>query len=101
MIAKFFKDILTGTSNLDYEIGRALSLLGVLAYILFAGFDLFFNRRYDPQAFGIGFGAIIAGAGVGIALKDRAHPDNMPKPGAPAVTISTGPGATINEGIAP
>ena len=92
---KFFKDLVTGTSNLDYEIGRVLALLGVLAYIVYGGFDLFFNARYDPQAFGIGFGAIMLGSGVGIAVKDRVHPENTPKPAA--VTISTGPDAIINE----
>ena len=97
---KFFKDIITGTSNLDYEIGRVLALAGVLAYIAYGGFDLFFNARYDPQAFGIGFGAIMLGSGVGIAAKDRVHPENIPKPAPPAVTISTGPDAIINEGVA-
>lgn len=68
----FFRDILTGTSNLEYEISRVLSLVAVASYIVFTGWHLYRNGVFDPQNYGIGFGAILLAAGFGTAAKDRA-----------------------------
>lgn len=68
----FFKDILTGTSNLQYEISRVLSLAAVASYIAYSGFHLFVNKTFDPLNYGAGFGAILLAAGFGTAAKDRA-----------------------------
>ena len=68
----FFKDILTGTSNLEYEISRVLSLAAVASYIAYSGFHLFVNKTFDPLNYGGGFGAILLAAGFGTAAKDRA-----------------------------
>lgn len=72
MIGRFFRDILTGTSNLEYEISRVLSLAAVMSYILYSGFHLFVNKTFDPLNYGGGFGAILLAAGFGTAAKDRA-----------------------------
>lgn len=71
-MSHFFRDILTGTSNLEYEISRVLSLAGVAAYIIYSGFHLFVNGVFNPLEFGGGFGAILLGSGIGTAAKDRA-----------------------------
>jgi hypothetical protein len=68
----FFRDILTGTSNLEYEISRVLSLAAVASYIAYSGFHLFVNGVFDPLNYGGGFGAILLAAGFGTAAKDRA-----------------------------
>ena len=52
----FFRDILTGTSNLEYEISRVLSLAAVASYIAYSGFHLFVNKTFDPLNYGAGFG---------------------------------------------
>ena len=72
-VNKFFHDMLTGTTNLDYEISRVLSLLAVLSYIVYSGFHLFVNGVFDPLHYGGGFGAILLAAGFGTAAKDRAR----------------------------
>ena len=69
---KFFTDLVTGTSNLDYELSRVLWLLGGLAYLAYGGFHLFQNGTFNPLEFGGGFGALMAGGGWGTAVKDRA-----------------------------
>jgi len=68
----FFRDMLTGTSNLEYEISRVLWLAAVASYIAYSGFHLFVNGVFDPMNYGGGFGAILLAGGVGTAAKDRA-----------------------------
>jgi hypothetical protein len=72
MIGRFFRDILTGVSNQEYEISRVLSLAAVASYIVYAGLHLVMNKIFDPMGFGAGFGAILLAAGFGTAAKDRA-----------------------------
>jgi hypothetical protein len=53
----------------------ALVILGVLTFLGLSIFDAVKNKRFDPQAFGIGFGATIGGAAVGMGLKARSERD--------------------------
>lgn len=69
---KFLKDLVTGTSNLDYELSRVLWLAGGVTYLAYGGFHLFANGAWSPLEFGGGFGALMAGGGFGTAAKDRA-----------------------------
>lgn len=97
MMGRFFKDILTGVSNQDYEISRVLSLLAVLSYIVYSGFHLFVNKTFDPLNYGAGFGAILLAAGFGTAAKDRAKNEAVTPP-AGAQVLATGPiTANVNE----
>lgn len=68
----FFHDLLTGTSNMEYEISRVLWLMAVLSYIVFSGWHLHQNGVFEAMNFGLGFGAILAAGGYGTAVKDRA-----------------------------
>ena len=77
----FVRDILTGTSNLEYEISRVLSLAAVASYIAYSGFHLFVNQTFDPLNYGGGFGAILLAAGFGTAAKDRAKTEAVVKEG--------------------
>lgn len=71
-MSKFITDILTGTSNLDYEISRVIWLLGGLTYLVMGVAHLVINGEFNPMEFGGGFGAIMLGGGFGTAAKDRA-----------------------------
>jgi hypothetical protein len=71
-VSKFLKDLVTGTSNLDYELSRVLWLLGGLTYLGMGVAHLVINGVFVPLEFGGGFGALMVGGGFGTAAKDRA-----------------------------
>lgn len=69
--AVLFRQWFTGLGNESFELGRALWAVGVLALIGYQGAALFFLKQaFSPTEFGIGFGAVMAAGGVGIAAKD-------------------------------
>lgn len=71
LIGRFFRDILTGISNQEYEISRVLSFAAVLSYIVFSGAHLWMNKVFEPGTYGAGLAAILLAAGFGTAAKDR------------------------------
>jgi hypothetical protein len=95
---KFFKDMVTGTSNLDYELSRVLWLVGASVYLGAGVYHMARNAVFDPAGFGAGFGAIMLGAGFGTAAKDKAKNEAVTPPAATQV-LATGPiSATVGEG---
>lgn len=86
LLRSFFKDILTGKDGQSYDAGRAMGLIGGVAFILFG-----FAQSYEMLAvagfqefpfanFGIGFGSVAAGVGALIYWKK----DTEPTPGEPS-----------------
>jgi hypothetical protein len=69
----FIRNILTGTDNQSWEMGRLLWALCVLAMIGYQGVALWWKgQAFNPVEFGGGIAAVLAAGGVGIAAKDRA-----------------------------
>lgn len=75
MIRKFWREIITDIAGNQADIGKVLSLLGVVSFLVFQAIALFRNGAWDPLAFGGGFSLILAGAGITTVAKDRA--DNI------------------------
>lgn len=70
-LSHVFRGWFTGNDNQNYEVGRALWALSVLAGIGYAGFDIFWNHsRFNMVEFGTGLGSLLALGGVGLAVKD-------------------------------
>lgn len=67
-------DCLTGIDGKTYDPAR-IYLLGAVA-VFFAGavVTIWHSKTLDFQAFGIGFGALLAGGGLGISLKSKTEP---------------------------
>jgi len=72
---QFFKHIFTGKDNQTYDIGRVLWAIGVIAFICFAGYEAIQKGIFDAMGYGTGFGAVLAGGGVGIGTKIKGEPD--------------------------
>ena len=45
--------------------------------------DALHGLKFDPQGFGIGFGALLAGGGLGVALKSNTEPGQIDSGGLP------------------
>ena len=71
---KFLKDLVTVANGEDYDIGRVAAGLGVVTFIGLTIADFYFNHKFDPQAWGTGFGLMITGVGGGLMLKHKTEP---------------------------
>lgn len=71
---KLLKDVLTVANGEDYDIGRVAAVLGVLTFIGLSFGDFYFNHKFDPQAWGTGFGLMVTGIGGALLLKHKTEP---------------------------
>lgn len=69
---KILKDWFTAPGNENYEAGRFLWFISVLAAIGYSGAHLAMNGEYDILSFGGGMAALIAAGGWGVGAKDVA-----------------------------
>jgi hypothetical protein len=65
----FVLHILTEPDNATFCPVRIVSLLGVLQYLVMSGAHYVQHAVFEPQAFAVGFGALISGVGVALGLK--------------------------------
>ena len=69
----FFKQLLTGRDNVTYDIGRVTWLLGIIAVISLAGYEVIHSNvslRELAEALGIVSGA----GGASVMMKKDAEP---------------------------
>jgi hypothetical protein len=70
LISKFVKDALTTSTGEDYDVGRILWVIAVMAGIVYAGVDLLImHNKFDITQYGIGIGSLLAAGGGALALK--------------------------------
>jgi hypothetical protein len=70
---EFFKNLLTGKDNVTYDIGRVTWLLGIIAVISLAGYEVIHSNvslRELAEALGIVSGA----GGVSVMMKKDTEP---------------------------
>lgn len=70
----WIKDVLTGIDNQTHDIGRHALFIGIVTFVFCTVWTVVKGGPFDYQAFGIGFGALCAGGGAGIALKSKTEP---------------------------
>ena len=70
-LSKFFKDALTTSTGVDYDVGRILWLLFSLVGIIYQGYDLLYlHNKFDIVQFGIGAGGLLSLGGLALKLKE-------------------------------
>lgn len=68
-------DCLTGIDGKTYDPSRVYGALAVLTFLGLAILSVGFNKQpFDPQAFGIGFGGLLVGFGLGVSTKAKTEP---------------------------
>ncbi|KKC27329.1 hypothetical protein [Sphingomonas sp. SRS2] len=56
----------------EFELGRILWAVGVLAMIIYQGVAIYLNKQaFNAIEFGAGFGSILIAGGFGVAAKDK------------------------------
>ena len=77
-ILKAINDMLTGIDQQTIDPARVYLLGAVLVFLAGAIAVITKTSALDFQAFGIGFGALLAGGGLGIAAKAKTEPGAAP-----------------------
>lgn len=69
------RQMVTGADNETHDIVRWVAGLGSLHGLFLAGWDVVVQHaHFDIQAFGVGFGAMLAGVGAALKLKENTEP---------------------------
>lgn len=75
LLRQFIKDILTTSNGECYDMGRACTVVCILALIVISLIDVLYNQHtFAMQDFGIAVGVILGGSGVNLALKAKTEP---------------------------
>lgn len=75
LIFNVIKDCLTGIDGKTYDPSRVYGAAAVLTFLGLAIFAVAFKgQAWDPQAYGIGFGAVLVGFGAGVNFKAKTEP---------------------------
>lgn len=69
------KKLFTGKDNSTYDIGRVLWAVGVLVYLGLSIFAVIQGQQWHPMEFGSGLAGVLAGGGIGIAVKGNTEPE--------------------------
>lgn len=71
----WWRHCLTGADNKTFDIARVLAALSVLVFLGLAIYAVVkLGQAWDPQAFGVGLGAVFAAIGVCLKLKEETEP---------------------------
>lgn len=80
-IRSLLKQTLTDNSGESYEILRLSAGMGVTMFVVLAAVDVLIKGEpFDPESYGIGFGAVVAAAGTAIRIKEGSLPVPEKKP---------------------
>lgn len=75
IIAKIIHDCITGIDGVTYDPARIYGALAVLVFFVLAVVAVVIKSQpWDAQAYGIGFGALLAGFGLGVGFKSKTEP---------------------------
>lgn len=68
-------DSLTTADGKTFDLVKILALAAVGAFVVFSGYDLMWLKHaFDPQAYGIGLGAVFLGTAGALNLKKDTEP---------------------------
>lgn len=74
-LKQLIKDCLTGIDGKTYDPSRIYGAMAVLTFLGLAIFSVLLkNQTFDPQSFGLGFGGLLLGFGLGVSTKADTEP---------------------------
>lgn len=83
LLSKIVKDCLTGRDGETYDPARIYLAMAVNVFLAAVIIGAVKGLPFDPNGFGIGFGALLAGGGLAVALKSNTEPGQIDSGGMP------------------
>ena len=75
-IHKFFLDLVTGKDGKTHDLGRWMGIFAFFYYHGMESYNVFYmHKDFLLQDYGIGLGAVVAGVGVLLKLKEDTEPE--------------------------
>jgi hypothetical protein len=73
------KHCVTGIDGETYDPARIYGAIAVFTFLGLSIYSVVFNNSdWNAQDFGIGFGALLVGFGVGVSVKSQTEPEEPP-----------------------
>ena len=101
------KDLFTGPDGETHDPARWLWIIGVVAFLVLTGYELYRTGHFDMTNFGIAYATLLGGGAAGVKIKESTeprgtfNPSTFP-PGFPTVTPAVTPtGFTATTPVAP
>lgn len=86
---QFWKHLSTDYDNQTFDTGRVLVLVVILSMIVLQGWDVIAHAtKFDPQSYGAGVAAVLAGLGAYIFGDNTKRPDPVVNPPQPDVNVN-------------
>lgn len=83
LLSRLIKDSLTGRDGQTYDPARIYLAMAVVVFLGATIIGAMQGLTFDPQGYGIGFGSLLAGGGLGVALKSGTEPGQIDAGGLP------------------
>jgi hypothetical protein len=72
LVVKFIRDLFTESDGTTWDLGRVQGTIGFATFLLLSTYAYTWKGdKFDPQTWGIGFGAVVTAYGAMILLKDK------------------------------
>jgi hypothetical protein len=70
----WIKHIITGADNQTVDVARVLWITGVLAFLCFAGFEVYKSGHFNMTDFSLAYGGLLAAGAAGVKIKESSEP---------------------------
>lgn len=68
------KDLLTGIDGVTYDPARVLWALGIVAFLTFAGFEIYKTQHFDMTNFALAYSSLLGAGAAGVRIKETSEP---------------------------
>jgi hypothetical protein len=70
----WIKHIITGADNQTADVARVLWIVGVLAFLGFAGYEVYKSGHFDMTNFALSYSGLLTAGAAGVKLKESTEP---------------------------
>lgn len=74
MIRDFLTHIVTGADNRTVDVARVLWIVGVVAFLCFAGFEVYRSGNFNMTDFALAYSGLLAAGAAGVKIKETSEP---------------------------
>lgn len=74
MIRDFVSHMVTGADNQTVDVARVLWIVGVVAFLSFAGFEVYKSGKFNMTDFSLAYSGLLAAGAAGVKIKETSEP---------------------------